>query len=120
MEEREKWRIPNRNGERDRHRHGIGTGVFGKRSISSERRPDLEHTDLEVCCVEVNPEKAHKMLLVAQRKLYRFDPHMLDTPKAHVETFKGSLHYQGPVLWNSLAADQRQLASSPGPGNELD
>ncbi|KAI8506408.1 hypothetical protein Bbelb_158350 [Branchiostoma belcheri] len=48
----------------------------------------------------------------ATKQLYSFDPHMLDTPKAHVETFKGSLQYQGPVLWNSLAADQRQLTST--------
>ncbi|KAI8495362.1 hypothetical protein Bbelb_268170 [Branchiostoma belcheri] len=33
-------------------------------------------------------------------QLYSFDPHMLDTPKAHVETFKGSLQYQawGPAM----------------------
>ncbi|KAI8480820.1 hypothetical protein Bbelb_414550 [Branchiostoma belcheri] len=46
------------------------------------------------------------------KQLYSFDPHMLDTPKAHVESFKGSLQYQGPVLWNSLAADQRQLTAT--------
>ncbi|KAI8494077.1 hypothetical protein Bbelb_284240 [Branchiostoma belcheri] len=45
-------------------------------------------------------------------QLYSFDPHMLDTPKAHVESFKGSLQYQGPVLWNCLAADQRKLTST--------
>ncbi|KAI8505586.1 ATP-dependent RNA helicase tdrd9 [Branchiostoma belcheri] len=44
----------------------------------------------------------------ATKQLYGFDPHMLDTPKAHVESFKGSLQYQGPVLWNCLAADQRK------------
>ncbi|KAI8515175.1 hypothetical protein Bbelb_077660 [Branchiostoma belcheri] len=38
----------------------------------------------------------------ATKQLYSFDPHMLDTPKAHVETFKGSLQYQGPVLWTVL------------------
>ncbi|KAI8479169.1 hypothetical protein Bbelb_430920 [Branchiostoma belcheri] len=32
----------------------------------------------------------------ATKQLYSFDPHMLDTPKAHVESFKGSLQYQGP------------------------
>ncbi|KAI8495518.1 hypothetical protein Bbelb_269730 [Branchiostoma belcheri] len=48
----------------------------------------------------------------ATKQLYSFDPHMLDTPKAHVESFKGSLQYQGPVLWNCLAADQRQLIAT--------
>ncbi|KAI8490529.1 hypothetical protein Bbelb_317970, partial [Branchiostoma belcheri] len=48
---------------RDRDRHGGGTGVYVKRTIPSEHRPDLEHTDLEVCCVEVKPEKARKTLL---------------------------------------------------------
>ncbi|XP_019615686.1 PREDICTED: gamma-crystallin M1-1-like [Branchiostoma belcheri] len=48
----------------------------------------------------------------ATKQFYSFDPHMLDTPKAHVESFKGSLQYQGPVLWNSLAADQRKLTST--------
>ncbi|KAI8518831.1 hypothetical protein Bbelb_020880 [Branchiostoma belcheri] len=33
----------------------------------------------------------------ATKQLYIFDPHMLDTPKAHVETFKGSLQSCGTV-----------------------
>ncbi|KAI8483114.1 hypothetical protein Bbelb_391330 [Branchiostoma belcheri] len=61
--------------------------------------------------------KLQKMVLrvrtrTATKQLYSFDPHMLDTHKAHVESFKGSLQYQGPVLWNCLAADQRQLITS--------
>ncbi|KAI8509165.1 hypothetical protein Bbelb_130130 [Branchiostoma belcheri] len=48
----------------------------------------------------------------ATKQLFSFDPHMLDTPKAHVESFKGSLQYQGPVRWNCLAADQRKLTST--------
>ncbi|KAI8485841.1 hypothetical protein Bbelb_363930 [Branchiostoma belcheri] len=55
----------------------------------------------------------------ATKQLYSFDPHMLDTPKAHVESFKGSLQYQGPVLWNCLAADQRQLIATSAFKNGL-
>ncbi|KAI8491355.1 hypothetical protein Bbelb_309880 [Branchiostoma belcheri] len=62
----------------------------------------------EACATELQPgksaligRKASKMLRVrtrtATKQLYSFDPHMLDTPKAHVESFKGSLQYQGPV-----------------------
>ncbi|KAI8516468.1 hypothetical protein Bbelb_050490 [Branchiostoma belcheri] len=48
----------------------------------------------------------------AMKQLLSFDPYMLDTPKANLETFKGSLQYQGPLVWNRLAVDKRQITST--------
>jgi len=47
----------------DRDRQGGGVGVYVKQTIASQRRCELEQEDLEVCCVEIKPEKARKTLL---------------------------------------------------------
>ncbi|CAH1252651.1 Hypp973 [Branchiostoma lanceolatum] len=48
---------------RDRDRQGGGVGVYVKQTIPSQRRCELEQDDLEVCCIEIKPEKARKTLL---------------------------------------------------------
>jgi len=47
--------------DRDRHRGGVG--VYVKQTIPAQRRHDLEQADVEVCCVDIKPNKARKTLL---------------------------------------------------------
>ncbi|KAI8513840.1 hypothetical protein Bbelb_081640 [Branchiostoma belcheri] len=46
---------------------------------------------------------------LAVNQLANWDPHMLVVPPANINAYKGSLQYQGPVLWNQLTIEQRKL-----------
>ncbi|CAH1230673.1 VKORC1L1 [Branchiostoma lanceolatum] len=45
----------------------------------------------------------------AAKQLADWDPHLLTIPQSNVQSFKGSLQFQGPTLWNELSIDRRRL-----------
>ena len=56
----------------------------------------------------MSPPVLHRRTRYATKQLSEWDPHMLNVPKAHVQSFRGCLQFQGPTLWNELSAVQRQ------------
>ncbi|KAI8482826.1 hypothetical protein Bbelb_394880 [Branchiostoma belcheri] len=71
---------------RDRSRQGGGVGVYVRQTIPSQRRSDLERDDLEVCCVEVKPEKARKTILACVYRPPNSDSKWRDSAESLVRT----------------------------------